>query len=141
LDDEVPFDYAALLAVACALTACVTLFAALCIGLVAYVPGDLAALLLHSGLGRPDAVVAFVVAILLTLLLVVTALVLGRRARRRVLYNRGSLRGRRVAWLGMAAAIGVAVLLALLVTLTADATQSEYVDAVRCLQPEACINP
>ncbi len=141
LDDHVPFDDTALFAVACALLAGLTWFAALVIGLGLYVPGDLATILVRNHLERPDVVGAFAVAVLLTLLLIAAALVLGRTARRRVLCNRGSLHGKRVAWLGVVAAIGVAVLLVLLVALVADATQSEYVDAVRCLQPDVCINP
>jgi membrane protease YdiL (CAAX protease family) len=141
LDDHVPFDYTAVVAVACALLAGLTWFAALVIGLGPYVPGDLAAILVRNHQERLDVVGAFAVALLLTLLLIAAALVIGRTARRRVLRNRGSLRGKRVAWLGMVAAIGVAVLLVLLLAFIADATQSEYVDAVRCLQPGVCINP
>ena len=141
MDDRVPFDDTALLAVMCVLLAGLAWFAALVIGVGLYVPGDLAAILVRNHLERPDVVGAFVVAVLLTLLLIAAALVLGRTARRRVLRNRGSLRGKRVAWLAMVAAIGVAVLLVLLVALIADATQSEHVDAVRCLQPGVCINP
>lgn len=126
---------------ACALLAGLTWFAALVIGLGFYVPGDLAAILVRNHRERPDVVGASVVAVLLTLLLIAAALMLGRTARRRVRRNLGSLRGKRVAWLGTVAAIGVAVLLVLLVALIAHATQSEYVDAVRCLQPDVCINP
>jgi Na+-driven multidrug efflux pump len=130
-----------LLAVACALLGGLTWFAALIIGLGSYVPGDLAAILVRNHQERTDVVRAFAVAVLLTLLLIAAALVLGRTARRRVSRNRGLRRGKRVAWLGMLAAIGIAVLLVLLVALIAEVTQSEYVDAVRCLEPGVCINP
>ena len=139
--EYIPIDRGSLLSVACvALDGIVWLVGAL-IAWLPYVIGDIACIIIGNHYERPGLVAAFVIALLSSQLLDAAAFWLGRCSRRRIRGSAGSLRGRPTAWLGMASAAILFVLLVALVLLTLQATQSEYNEIVRCAQPEACINP
>jgi len=133
-----------LLSVACVALGGIAWLGAALIAWLPYLMADIGSIIIGNHHERPGLVAAFVIALLSCQLLDAAAFWLGRRSRRRILSNAGSLRGRPIAWLGMASAAVLFVLLIAPVLLTIQATQAEYDDIVRCGQPEppgACIVP
>ena len=139
--EYIPIDLGSLLSVACVALGGLAWLVAALIAWLPYVIGDIARIIIGNHDERPGLVAAFVIALLSSQFLDAAAFWLGRRSRRRIRSSAGSLRGRPIAWLGMASAAVLFVLLVALVLLTIQATQAEYNEIVRCAQPGACIVP
>ena len=139
--EYIPIDRSSWLSVACVALGGIAWLVAALIAWLPYVIGDIASIIIGNHYERPGLVAGFVSALLSSQLLDAAAFWLGRRSRRRIRNSAGALRGRLIAWLGMASAAVLFVLLVALVLVTIQATQAEYNDMVRCAQPGACINP
>ena len=130
-----------MLSVACVALGGIAWLVAALIAWLPYVIRDIASIIIGNHDERPGFVAAYLIALPSSQVLDAAAFWLSRRSRRRIRSSAGSLRGRPVAWLGMASAAVLFVLLVALVLVSIQATQAEYNDIIRCAQPEACIKP